>query len=119
MRNIRSISQTQLKSELLESMESLFAGNTNKLLLETLHAKFPSLSFALIINWIPEQGEDIYWVLLSNEEIAVLEVPRLIGAKVGDVIVVSMSRHEYAKRNLSLESRRKFEAALELMQTIR
>ncbi|MFC5475785.1 hypothetical protein [Paraherbaspirillum soli] len=105
----------QIKAELLNSTTSLFSGSTSGLLLSALKSTFPLLSFALIVNWIPEQVEDIYWVLIDSERIAILDVPRLSGVDKADVPVEVLTVHTLQKRRLSVETRRKLEVALELM----
>lgn len=99
-------------------MTQIFSGAANSLLLSALKAAFPWLSFALIVNWVPEQSEDIYWILIDLNRIAVVEVPQLnddfAGASVDLLGVV-----EYRGRRHSAETRRKLEVAIELMRESR
>ena len=108
-------SREHVRADLLSSMASMFSGDTNPLLLAALKAAFPWLSFALIVNWIPEQAEDIYWVLIDLHRIAIVEVPRLSnGLEVVPVEVLDLNK--YKERRLSIESRRKLEVAINLMK---
>lgn len=62
--------------ELFESRKALFDGLSNPILLEALRIHFPGIQSAYILNWIPEQGEDIYFVLVKNDLIAIIEIQR-------------------------------------------
>jgi hypothetical protein len=108
--------QDKVRDDLLKSMASLFSGNTNPSLLRALQFYFPWLSFALVINWIPEQGEDIYWILIDERRVAVVEVPRRPDVDVNDIPIEIMSVSEYQKRRLSVETRNKLDVALGLMR---
>lgn len=108
-------SRDHMRADLLKSMASLFSGDTNPLLLAALKAAFPWLSFALIINWIPEQAEDIYWVLIDLDRIAAVEISRL-SSDLADVLIEVSDLDKYKERRLSIESRRKLEIAIDLMR---
>jgi hypothetical protein len=93
----------------------MFSGSTNPLLLAALKANFPWLSFALIVNWIPEQAEDIYWVLIDLDRIAIVEISRLC-SDLADVSVEVVDLNKYKERRLSIDSRPKLEVAIDLMR---
>lgn len=78
-----------------------------------LKATFPWLSFALIVNLIPDQAEDIYWVLIDH--IATVEISRLCSDLAG-VSVEVVDLNKYKERRLSIESRLKLEVAIDLMR---
>ncbi|MBY8934410.1 hypothetical protein J1G32_08815 [Pseudomonas fluorescens] len=42
-------------------------------LLEVLRSCFPAINLAFVLDWVPEQGEDIYWVLIDNSRVAMIE----------------------------------------------
>lgn len=108
-------SHEQLRKDLLSSMGLMFSGSTNPLLLDALVGLFPRLSFALVVNWIPEQAEDIYWVLIDLERIAVVEVPRPSDS-LENVAIEVVGLKTYMRRRLSAEAKRKLEVAVELMK---
>ncbi|MFJ5236462.1 hypothetical protein ACIP86_06975 [Pseudomonas neuropathica] len=108
-------SRDHVRADLLSSMASMFSGGTNPLLLAALKAAFPWLSFALIVNWIPEQAEDIYWVLIDLDRIATVEISRL-SSNLEDVSVEVLDLNKYKERRLSIENRRKLEVAIDLMK---
>ncbi|UZE31255.1 hypothetical protein [Pseudomonas asplenii] len=105
----------QLRSDLMKSMAQIFSGAANPLLLDALKAFFPCLSFALVVNWVPEQSEDIYWILIDLNRIAVVEIPRFNGDFSG-LSVDLLDVVEYRGRRHSAEVRRKLEVAIELMR---
>lgn len=106
----------ELKDSLLKSMNLLLSGKNNVLLLKTLRNIDPQLSFALILNWIPEQTEDIYWVLLASESVLAIEVPREPDLDIIDISVKKYTLHEYKNRCLSAEPKAKLKAALEILK---
>ena len=108
-------SRDHVRADLLSSMASMLSGSTNPLLLAALEAAFPWLSFALIVNWIPEQAEDIYWVLIDLDRIATVEISRL-SSDLADVSVEVLDLNKYKERRLSIENRRKLEVAIDLMR---
>ncbi|MGE8452308.1 MAG: hypothetical protein ACN6OP_17145 [Pseudomonadales bacterium] len=108
-------SRDHVQADLLSSMTSVFSDGTNPLLLAALKTAFPRLSFALIVNWIPEQAEDIYWVLIDLNRIATVEIPRP-GNDLTGVSVEVLDLNIYKGRRLSIDSHRKLEAAIELMR---
>ncbi len=55
----------KLRLDMINSMKEIFDENANPLLLKALRKYFPGIYFALILNWISEQAEDIYWVLID------------------------------------------------------
>lgn len=107
----------ELKKEFLRLNELLFSRRIDEKLLDALKSVFPSLSLAPVLHWIPEQGEDIYWVLIDCDRIAVVEIPWCAaqGEQLGAPFVKILSVHDYKKKGFSKTGRRKFEAALELM----
>lgn len=109
------INRERERVELLKSATLLFSGDSYQPLLTALVRAFPGLSFALIINWVPEQAEDIYWVLLDLKRIAVVEVPRSASTNAIDLPIEILPVHSVRPR-LSAETRRKLEAALEIMK---
>lgn len=113
--NARRDEVEKLKIDLLKSAELLVTGEGNPALRHTLDKFRPDIKRALVLNWIPEQGEDIYWILTNTEEVLIVEVPRpgndesVAALEVVDIEV-------FRKRRLSAETKRRFDAALEIMK---
>lgn len=107
--------EEQLKEEILKSMQRMFTGRTNPLLLKALNFYFPGLDFALLIKSIPEQAEDIFWIMIDLNRIAVLEIPRQ-SDELADVKNEIIDINAFKQQITSKESRRRFNAAEKLMQ---
>ena len=67
---------SEARQSLMHSNTTLMEGQTNRRLLEVLLAEFGNVEKAYVINWLPEQGEDIYTVAVPPDTIATVEIPR-------------------------------------------
>ena len=69
------------------------------------------------LQWIPEQGEDIYEVLLADETIVTLEILRRSGTA-AEIKLDEVARDLYQsrRRRPGRSWRRKYEAALKLLR---
>lgn len=106
----------KLKEELLGAKDALFSGEENAVLLEVLRSCFPAINLAFVLDWVPEQGEDIYWVLVDNSRVAMIEIPRSTNKTPEYPLIEVQSIDDY-KTRLSKTARRKLIAALELIRT--
>ena len=70
----------EIEQSLIRSSKLLLEGHTNRRLLEAILSEFGNLSKAFVIDWIPEQGEDIYTVVVPPDTVAIVEVSRDDGA---------------------------------------
>lgn len=75
MKLIGSRTEQQMREELLRSNLALRDGSYERLT-EALESANVNVARAYVINWIPEQAEDIYAVLVSAGEVVTVEVPR-------------------------------------------
>ncbi|WP_163103509.1 hypothetical protein [Peribacillus alkalitolerans] len=75
MKLIGSNTERDFRKQLNESYESLFNVKPSPLL-ALLQSKFPVMKTAYILNWIPEQGEDIYTIFIDREIIVIVELDR-------------------------------------------
>lgn len=66
----------EIEQSLIRSNRMLLEGQTNRRLTEVLLAEFGSLDRVFVIDWIPEQGEDIYTVAAPPNMIATVEISR-------------------------------------------
>ncbi len=76
MRLIGSDIEAKYRSELIHSNQVLFSERGNKRLLASINRAFPDMKSAFVLDWIPEQGEDIFSVLINNNKVAVFELSR-------------------------------------------
>jgi len=65
---------------------------------------------------LPEQAEDIYWLLVSQKEIAKIEIPRSQSIGEGAAFLEMMSVEAYRHGRPSRDARRKLEVALEMIK---
>lgn len=112
--NNRVESLKQLKADLLRSAELLALGEANTPLRKALDTVRPGMQFVVVFNWIPEQAEDIYWLLGDAEEVLMIELPRQ-GNRSGDMIFEAIDIRTFNKKKLTVETRRRLEVALELL----
>jgi hypothetical protein len=115
MKKSATPSDQEIELELIKSQKSLYEGKNGITLINTLKSKFPQAHGFYLLNWIPEQGEDIFWVLVSPEIVAVVEILR-DGKQVSDLISCSqISVKKYLEKRLSPQSRKKFDIAIRLL----
>jgi hypothetical protein len=74
MKLIGSEIEKEFRAQLIESHKALFTENCNSKLLAVLKRLFPSMITAYVIYWIPEQGEDFYWILIDDKLVAKIEI---------------------------------------------
>lgn len=76
MKLIGSKLEQELREQLIKSKHSLFNGEEKRRLFEVIRSLFPEIKTAYIVQWIPEQGEDIYKILINDSVIAEIELDR-------------------------------------------
>ncbi len=59
-----------------DSSRALLDPANNEPLACVLRKEFDGLRSAYVLHWIPEQGEDIYEVVVGPETLAVIEIPK-------------------------------------------
>ena len=113
MRLIGSKQEQEFRNELIMSHKALFEDDSGNRLLRVLKMYFEGFKTAYIINWIPEQGEDLYTVLIDTDMIAKVEVSKI--AQNDEAIVETFKLKEF-ERGLSKLSQIKLAVALDLAQ---
>ena len=63
--------------ELQSSHHALFNDSANRRLLNSIRRAFPKMCSAYVLEWIPEQGENIFTVLVDDNTVATFELSRL------------------------------------------
>ncbi|WP_343694020.1 hypothetical protein [Chitinophaga sp.] len=71
MKLIGSKIENELRTSLIASSQSLF--NSNNEVIKKLKLVYPEMISAYILNWIPEQGEYIYFILINGSIIVQIE----------------------------------------------
>jgi hypothetical protein len=76
MRLIGSLTEDDLREQLSASNASLREGGGSPALRAALIACGVDPTTAFVLDWIPEQGEDIYTVLDGTRRVLTVELPR-------------------------------------------
>jgi len=71
-----SKTEEDIRRQLIGSHESLFNDEIRSGLLSIIERFFPQMKTAYILFWTPEQGEDIFSLLINNDTIASVEIDR-------------------------------------------
>jgi hypothetical protein len=100
--------------KLKQASASLATATNHSALAEAVRRHFPSAT-VFPIDWIPEQAEDIHWLLISPTEVAQITVNREPARAGAEVVVEMIALQTYSKRQLTKPVRRKLNAALELL----
>jgi hypothetical protein len=112
----RQVTAETIRQRLLQGSADLLADKCKDVLGLALRHFFPGLKRAFVMHWIPEQGEDIYWVLVSSTEIAEIEIPRAAYAESNPSSLRIMALDVYQKKRHSRDVRQKLEIGVELMK---
>lgn len=76
MKLIGSKTEEDYRLKLVGSRESLFRDAARRRLLSALRMHFPQMKTAYVLGWTPEQGEDLFRVLVDDNVIAAVELDR-------------------------------------------
>lgn len=74
MKLIGGIMEERLRDELIISNQGLldlFEGSLNSI----LTAEEISRDNSFVLNWIPDQSEELYEILISEDEVLIVEIP--------------------------------------------
>lgn len=104
-----------IRGELLRTSEKLCSESDPSRLALALRGYFPTLKRAFILDWVPEQAEDIYWVLIGPNEIAKVEIPRTLLGDGGPASLQQLDVAAYRQKHHLRKIRERLEIALELM----
>ncbi|MEM5342284.1 hypothetical protein [Paraburkholderia azotifigens] len=116
MSTSKQMAAEAIRQDLLQSSASLLSGNEADALGRALRRFFPELNHAIVVHWIPEQAEDIYWVLVSRTEIAEIEIPRGNYAEENPPMLKILDVGAYMKKRHSRDVRQKLEVGLKLFK---
>ena len=76
MRLIGSKTEQDFRDEFIKSHNSLFNEHCNDRLLNVLRTNFPNMKTAYFIGITPDQGEDLYTMLIDTNTISFIELDR-------------------------------------------
>ena len=108
-------SENIIETELRQSTKSIISGERCVELLSSL--VMHNEKYFYIVDWIAEQAEDIYFVLLINDRIVEVEISR-IEQSLNPIRYVEYRLNDYMKnkRNISKDVRRKIDIAQKLLK---
>ena len=113
-------SPREKKATILHNLENsrdgLFMRNENPKLLVALKSRFPQLQRAYVIDWIPEQGEDVFTLLVENELIAIVDIAKGSYNAAAVIRVVPLAEYLRTHRRMSKARRQKLDVAIEMMK---
>lgn len=104
----------KIEQEFIESQENLREMRGGSILLDALRSKFPQANVFCLLDWIPEQGEDIFKILVSTKTVAIFEMPRDSEQTSDQVLFQEIGVRDYMKK-LSSRSRRRLMVAINLL----
>jgi hypothetical protein len=114
MKLIGSKVEAEYRKQLIRSRKSLFEDKEKRIVLASLRVRYPKMKTAYTLNWIPEQGEDIYCILVDTDLIVSVEVDRM--NKDSEPLIKDTSLEQY-QRKLSKTGRIKLAVAVDLAQS--
>jgi hypothetical protein len=93
--------EQEIRELLIRSNQLLFKSEEKKRLLEVIKSSYPGMNTAYIIHWIPEQGEDIYQILINDNIISEIELERnnLDVEPIVESIEITQYLHGLSKHN--------------------
>jgi hypothetical protein len=103
--------EKDFRDQLINQQKYLFE---NIRLLELLRKIYPKMRTTYILDWIPEQGEDIYTVLVNTDTVCEVELDRYDLSV--ESIVKSMETVNNFKKGLRKLASIKLEVAIDLAQ---
>jgi hypothetical protein len=80
MRLTGSLTEDRLREELLRSNAALRDGRAHPALSALLRDRGVDPATAFVLDWVPEQSEDIYTILDGDQRVLTIELPRGIGS---------------------------------------
>jgi hypothetical protein len=108
------MAEQALVDELEGGRRRLLTEDSEKELLKAIRQQMETITTNLyVVRWIPEQGEDLYDVLVDGTSVAHVEIPR---GGAGEAVCQLLSLDDYRRRAASFtkQERRKFDLALQL-----
>jgi len=105
-----------LRKSLINDSERLCAKTVQSGLGTILHSFLPTLNYAFVLECVPDQAEDFYWVLINSTEIVKVEVPRGQLNAASPALLKKIDIKTYCQTRHSKEARERLEIARELIR---
>jgi hypothetical protein len=111
---LRTKTKLDYREQLICSHKSLYEDEDKNRILSALNTHYPKMRTAYTLDWIPEQGEDIYTILVDLDMVATVEVDRLDKASKPFVDAIPIKQYQH---KLSKKDQIKLSVALDLAQS--
>jgi len=93
MRLVDSPLEAEIRDQLIRSCrELMMAGRPSDLAAELVR-HFGRIQSAFILGHVPEQGEDVYVVLVNGDHVASCEIPRVPGGVYSPIETMHVNRY--------------------------
>jgi hypothetical protein len=115
MRLTGSLTEDRLREELMHSNAALRDGRADSTLSALLRDRGVDLATAFVLDWVPEQSENIYTILDGDRRVLMIELPRGMGGAPPTVGTVPFDRFREAVSKGSRLSRLRFAIAVDLV----
>jgi hypothetical protein len=105
--------------ELEQGRKQLLSASASEGLIRILRRKLESITRNVyVVRWIPEQGEDLYHVLVDGATVAHVEIPRRSPDREPLFVTWPVEEYRRASKAFTKPERRKLELALELARSL-
>ncbi len=74
MKLLGTMQEDQFRAELRRSGDALMKNEDSRPIRDEISKLFPYFRTAFVLDWVPEQGEDIYRILVDGKNILLIEV---------------------------------------------
>lgn len=102
-----------IEEELLVSKQRILRSDEESPLKYIVLSEFPDVKTAYVVYWIPEQGEDIFHVLINAENLVEIEIARDDKASAPQCRILDLESY---RRHLNKVRRRKLDIALRMSE---
>lgn len=117
MNSSRQKREEAIRYQLTQRSDNLLLDDNPDALGMAIRDFFPDLTRAFVINWMPDQDEDIYWVLIDPMGIAQVEILRGEDAKFYPPKLQMIELVAYKNKQHSRDVRERLAMALELIKS--
>ncbi|PSL34766.1 hypothetical protein [Chitinophaga ginsengisoli] len=97
MKLIGSKTEQDIRIQLIQSNRWLL--NSENRLNKVLKSVYPEMRTAYTLNWIPEQGENVYTILINDSIIATIELDKYSDRSIVETTTVPLYLHGRSKRH--------------------
>jgi hypothetical protein len=113
-----TLTDKKMIDELERSREQLLSDSSSHALVRVLRRRLQSITRNIyVFRWIPEQGEDLYDVLVDGTTVAHVEIPRGDPDQEALFEVCPVEEYRQTRQSLTKPERRKLELAVQLARS--